>query len=95
MCLEHIHAADVGKIIGEEDAGGRIGESQQLPGGLGAPVRIVVDAFDDVFIGDFQPQLSFDGMKRTICDYIAGMTDNYAVDKYTELFIPMGWHIRG
>ena len=44
---------------------------------------------------DFQPQLSFDGMERTICDYIAGMTDKYAVDKYTELFIPMGWHIRG
>ena len=44
---------------------------------------------------DFQPQMSFDGMDRTICDYIAGMTDNYAVDKYTELFIPIGWHIRG
>ena len=44
---------------------------------------------------DFQPQLSFDGMERTICDYIAGMTDNYAVDKFTELFTPAGWHIRG
>ena len=44
---------------------------------------------------DFQPQMSFDGMERTVCDYIAGMTDNYAVDKYTELFIPIGWHIRG
>ena len=44
---------------------------------------------------DFQPQLSFDGMERTVCDYIAGMTDNYAVDKYTELFIPTGWNIRG
>ena len=44
---------------------------------------------------DFHPQLSFDGMERTVCDYIAGMTDNYAVDKYTELFIPMGWHVRG
>ena len=44
---------------------------------------------------DFQPQLSFDGMERTVCDYIAGMTDHYAVDKYTELFIPAGWHIRG
>ena len=43
---------------------------------------------------DFQPQISMDGMKRTICDYIAGMTDKFAVDKYTELFIPMGWHIR-
>lgn len=44
---------------------------------------------------DFQPQLSFDGMERTVCDYIAGMTDNYAVDKYTEIFIPSGWHVRG
>ena len=44
---------------------------------------------------DFLPQLSFDGMERTVCDYIAGMTDNYAVDKYTEIFIPTGWHVRG
>jgi len=44
---------------------------------------------------DFQPQLSLEGMERTVCDYIAGMTDNYAVDKYTQLFIPMGWNVRG
>jgi len=44
---------------------------------------------------DFLPQLSFDGMERTVCDYIAGMTDKYAVDKYTELFIPAGWTVRG
>ena len=44
---------------------------------------------------DFQPQLSFEGMGRTVCDYIAGMTDNYAVDKFTELFTPQGWQVRG
>ena len=44
---------------------------------------------------DFQPQLSFEGLERTVCDYIAGMTDNYAVDKYTEVFIPMGWQAKG
>ena len=44
---------------------------------------------------DFHPQMSFDGLERTVCDYIAGMTDNYAVDKYTEIFIPAGWHVRG
>ena len=44
---------------------------------------------------DFLPQLSFDGMERTVCDYIAGMTDKYAVDKYSELFIPLGWRVRG
>ena len=40
---------------------------------------------------DFQPQISFEGMERTVCDYIAGMTDNYAVDRFTRLSIPMGW----
>ena len=44
---------------------------------------------------DFHPQLSFDGMERTVCDYIAGMTDKYAVDKFAELFIPMGWQTKG
>ena len=44
---------------------------------------------------DFQPQMSFDGMERTVCDYIAGMTDKYAVDKYSQIFIPMGWQTRG
>lgn len=44
---------------------------------------------------DFQPQLSFDGMERTVCDYIAGMTDNYAVEKFREIFIPMGWQVHG
>ena len=44
---------------------------------------------------DFHPQMSFDGLERTVADYIAGMTDNYAVDKFTEIFIPTGWQIRG
>ena len=44
---------------------------------------------------DFQPQLSFDGMERTVCDYIAGMTDKYAVDKYSQIFIPVGWQTKG
>ena len=44
---------------------------------------------------DFQPQMSFEGLERTVCDYIAGMTDNYAVDKYSEIFIPNGWQTKG
>ncbi len=43
---------------------------------------------------DFQPQMSFDGLERIVCDYIAGMTDNYAVDKFTEIFVPTGWQVR-
>ena len=43
---------------------------------------------------DFVPQLDFDGMDRVICDYIAGMTDKYAVYKYEEIFIPAAWQQR-
>lgn len=49
----------------------------------------------DALPEDFHPQMSFEGLERTVCDYIAGMTDNYAVDKYTEIFIPAGWQVRG
>lgn len=28
---------------------------------------------------------------RIVCDYIAGMTDRYAIRKYYELFIPTSW----
>lgn len=44
---------------------------------------------------DFRPQLDFDGMERTVCDYIAGMTDKYAMYKYEELFLPTAWQVRG
>ena len=29
--------------------------------------------------------------ERVVCDYISGMTDNYAIEKFEELFIPIGW----
>ncbi len=32
-----------------------------------------------------------DGVERAACDYIAGMTDNFALEKYHELFVPRGW----
>lgn len=49
----------------------------------------------DAIPADFRPQLDFDGMERTVCDYIAGMTDKYAMYKYEELFIPLAWQVRG
>ena len=48
----------------------------------------------DKLPADFIPQLDFDGISRTICDYIAGMTDKYAVYKYSEIFIPTAWQVR-
>lgn len=29
--------------------------------------------------------------EQVVCDYIAGMTDNYAVKKYEEFFVPEAW----
>ena len=29
--------------------------------------------------------------ERVVCDYISGMTDNYAIEKFEELFVPVGW----
>lgn len=31
-------------------------------------------------------------LTRVTCDYIAGMTDNYAVMKFEEIFLPKAWH---
>lgn len=32
--------------------------------------------------------------ERVICDYIAGMTDQYSMDKFSELYIPKSWQVR-
>jgi dGTPase len=29
--------------------------------------------------------------ERAVCDYIAGMSDSYAIDKFSELFVPKAW----
>ena len=31
--------------------------------------------------------------ERVICDYIAGMSDGYAIDRFEELFVPKAWKI--
>ncbi len=33
-------------------------------------------------------------MPRIVCDYVAGMTDKYAVYKFEEIFVPSGWAVR-
>ena len=31
--------------------------------------------------------------ERAVCDYIAGMTDIYAIDRFEELFVPQAWKV--
>ena len=37
---------------------------------------------------------SREGVSRDVCDYISGMTDGYAMEKYSEIFIPMSWTVK-
>ncbi len=40
-----------------------------------------------------QARVEQDGVERAVCDYIAGMTDNYAIARFNELFVPRGWGV--
>ena len=43
---------------------------------------------------DYQFIVGREGLERGVCDYIAGMTDKYAVEKYFELFVPEAWSVK-
>lgn len=48
----------------------------------------------DKLPGEYQDILVREGAERAVVDYIAGMTDTYAVEKFQNLFIPMGWMVK-
>jgi dGTPase len=56
--------------------------------------RIITDLFEayksepDMLPGHIQDLLEERSLERTICDYIAGMTDRFAIDEYSKLFDP-------
>ena len=37
------------------------------------------------------PNLNEEEIKQTVCDYIAGMTDRYAIQKYKDIYIPQSF----
>jgi len=56
--------------------------------------RIVRDLFSS-FVGEprqlpphYQEQIQRDGVHRVVCDYVAGMTDRFALDEHRKLFDP-------
>jgi dGTPase len=56
--------------------------------------RVIADLFDAyraepaTLPTHVQDQVEIYGLERTICDYIAGMTDRYAIEEYQKLFDP-------
>ena len=43
---------------------------------------------------DFAGVIECEGRERAACDYISGMTDGYAMEKFGELFIPFAWSVK-
>ena len=43
---------------------------------------------------DFQEIRLEEGVDRAVCDYIAGMTDPFAIEQFSKLFIPMAWTVK-
>ncbi len=48
----------------------------------------------DLLPADFQAIRAEEGTERAICDYIAGMTDPYAVEQFKKIYIPTGWKLK-
>ena len=66
----------------------------------GKAARMIQMMFDyyctnpDRLPADYQDIRMTEGVERAVCDYVAGMTDSYAVSKFEELFIPAGWDVK-
>ena len=35
-----------------------------------------------------------EGVERAVCDYVSGMTDDYAVYKFNSIYIPKAWQVK-
>lgn len=62
---------------------------------LGKAQRVVRDLFQEYMthperIRPALAELGLEECAQEVCDYVAGMTDRYAVSKYAELFLPRG-----
>ena len=44
------------------------------------------------FIADqYRRNIEEEGVERCVCDYISGMTDRYAIETFTNIFLPKMW----
>ena len=43
--------------------------------------------------GEYTVIYEREGVERAVCDYIAGMSDRYALAVYDSLFVPRGWGV--
>ena len=66
------------------------GEEVKVAGILGSLYDYYIKNADQL-PADYQIIREEDGLERAVCDYVSGMTDQYALHMYTRLFIPKTW----
>lgn len=43
---------------------------------------------------DYKRIADDEGIERAVCDYVSGMTDDYAVFKFSSIYIPAAWQVK-
>ena len=43
---------------------------------------------------DYRRIAEAEGAERAVCDYVSGMTDDYAVYMFEKIYIPAAWHVK-
>lgn len=69
------------------------GEEAKVEGILGGVYEYYIKN-PDKLPSDYKKLAEREGLERTVCDYVAGMTDKYAIYKYSEIFVPAAWQVR-
>lgn len=61
----------------------------------------IIEKLFDYYVGnvsqlppEYRAIAESEGAERAAVDYISGMTDTFAIDKYEELFIPYSWKVK-
>jgi len=71
-------------------AKGEEGKAQEMLYNLFEYYKRHPDKLPEEFLDIWQKE----GRERAVCDYIAGMTDAYAIEVYQDLFIPKSWTVK-
>ena len=65
-------------------------------GKAGPLIELIFDAHlkrPELLPDFYRSLLDEESLERVVCDYIAGMTDGYAVTKFNELYVPKIWKL--
>lgn len=81
--FEHVYRNDIPK---KEE-----GKAQQLIVSLYEYYMKHTDELPEEYL--FMMKTRDEKKERIVCDYIAGMSDSYAIDKFEELFVPKSWKV--